>query len=77
MKADTSVKYDVCGWADNYTGTEAINNRLRQNRANNVKNILVKNGVNASQLDVTTNPGDKFSGKENVYLDRCVTIQAK
>lgn len=77
MKADTSVKYDVCGWADNYTGTEAINNRLRQNRANNVKNILVKNGVSASQLDVTTNPGDKFSGKENVYLDRCVTIQAK
>ncbi len=77
MKADTSVKYDVCGWADNYTGTEAINQRLRQNRANNVKNILVKNGVSADQLDVTTNPGDKFSGKENVYLDRCVTIQAK
>ena len=77
MKANTSVKYDVCGWADNYTGTEAINNRLRHNRANNVKNILVKNGVSASQLDVTTNPGDKFSGKENVYLDRCVTIQAK
>ena len=77
MKADTSVKYDVCGWADNYTGTDAINQRLRQNRANNVKNILVRNGVNAGQLDVTTNPGNKYEGKENVYLDRCVTIQAK
>lgn len=77
MKADTSVKYDVCGWADNYTGTDAINARLRTNRANNVKNILVRNGVNASQLDVTTNPGNKYEGKDNVYLDRCVTIQAK
>lgn len=77
MKADTSVKYDVCGWADNYTGTDAINQRLRQNRANNVKNILVRNGVNVGQLDVTTNPGNKYEGKENVYLDRCVTIQAK
>lgn len=77
MKADTNVKYDVCGWADNYTGTDAINARLRQNRANNVKNILVRNGVNAGQLDVTTNPGNKYEGKENVYLDRCVTIQAK
>ena len=77
MKANTNVKYDVCGWADNYTGTDAINQRLRQNRANNVKNILVRNGVNASQLDVTTNPGNKYEGKDNVYLDRCVTIQAK
>lgn len=77
MKANTGVKYDVCGWADNYTGTDAINQRLRQNRANNVKNILVRNGVSAGQLDVTTNPGNKYEGKENVYLDRCVTIQAK
>lgn len=76
MTADTNVKYDVCGWADNYTGTDAINARLRTNRANNVKNILVKNGVNADQLNVTTNPGDRYTGKENVYLDRCVTIQA-
>lgn len=77
MKADTNVKYEVCGWADNYTGSDAVNARLRTNRANAVKNILVRNGVNASQLDVTTNPGDRHSGKDNVYLDRCVTIQAK
>lgn len=77
MKADTSVKYEVCGWADNYTGTEAVNARLRTKRAETVKNILVKNGVDASQLEVTTNPGDRYAGKENVYLDRCVTIQSK
>lgn len=76
MKADTNVKYDVCGWADNYTGSDAVNARIRTNRANNVKNILVANGVNASQLNVTTNPGNRYEGKENIYLDRCVTIQA-
>lgn len=77
MKADTNVKYEVCGWADNYTGTDAVNARIRTNRANAVKKILVKNGVSEDQLDVTTNPGDRYAGKENVYLDRCVTIQAK
>lgn len=77
MKADTNVKYEVCGWADNHTGSDAVNARLRTNRAEAVKKILVKNGVDESQLDVTTNPGDRYEGKENVYLDRCVTIQAK
>ncbi|MBE6305896.1 MAG: OmpA family protein [Bacteroidales bacterium] len=77
MKADTNVKYEVCGWADNYTGTDAVNQRIRTKRAEAVKKILVKNGVDESQLDVTTNPGDRYEGKENVYLDRCVTIQAK
>lgn len=77
MKADTNVKYEVCGWADNYTGTDAVNERIRTKRAEAVKKILVKNGVDEAQLDVTTNPGDRYEGKENVYLDRCVTIQAK
>lgn len=76
MKADTSKKYDICGWADNYTGSEALNARLRTARANAVKAILIRNGVKADQLNVTTNPGDRYTGKENVYLDRCVTIQA-
>ncbi len=75
MKADTSVKYNVCGWADNYTGSEAVNARLRTKRAESVKRILVANGVNADQLNVTTNAGDRFGGKDNVYLDRCVTIE--
>jgi len=75
MKADTSVRYTVCGWADNYTGSDAVNARLRTNRANSVKKILVANGVNPSQIDVTTNAGDRHAGKENVYLDRCVTIE--
>lgn len=75
MKADTSVKYNVCGWADNYTGSEAVNARLRNKRAESVKRILIANGVNADQINVTTNSGDRFGGKDNVYLDRCVTIE--
>lgn len=77
IKADTSVKYDVVGWADTWTGTDAINKRLRTNRANNVKNILVKNGVNADQLEVSEGEGNKYPNRESIYLDRCVTIQAK
>lgn len=76
MKANPSTKYTVCGWADNFTGSDAINTRLRENRANAVKNILIANGVSADQLDVTTNNGDRY-GEQSIYLDRCVTIQAK
>ncbi len=77
MKADTSVKYTICGMADNYTGSDAVNARLRTNRANAVKNILVANGVSANQIEVTTDATNRYAGKESVYLDRCVTIQAK
>lgn len=74
MKSDTDVKYNVCGWADNYTGTDAVNQRLRENRAKSVKNILVNNGVNSRQLNVTTDSRNFIDGRENIYLDRCVTI---
>ncbi len=73
MKNDAK-KYTVCGWADNYTGSDAVNARLRTRRAESVKKILVANGANADQLDVTTNAANRVEGKANVYLDRCVTI---
>ncbi len=72
---ETGKTYVITGWADNYTGTEAINARLRTKRAEGVKKILVANGVDASKLTVTTNAADRFGGKANVYLDRCVTIE--
>jgi len=77
MKSDTSKKYVVCGWADNYTGSDAVNARLRTKRAENVKKILVANGVSADQLDVITDASNRVDGKANVYLDRCVNIIAK
>lgn len=72
---ETGKTYVITGWADNYTGTEAVNARLRTRRAEGVKKILVANGVDASKLTVTTNAADRFGGKANVYLDRCVTIE--
>lgn len=76
MKADTSKKYTLTGWADNYTGTDAINTRLRENRVNTVKNQLVKYGVSADQLNATTNNGNRVDlGDKCLTLDRAVTIE--
>lgn len=78
MKANPNQGYVLTGYADNYTGTDAYNVRLRHNRANSVQKQLVRNGVPASQLEATINNenlnpnGDKF-----VALDRCVTITEK
>lgn len=68
-------KYTLTGWADNYTGTEAINDRLRHARVNGVKRQLVRFGVDESQLDVTVNNGNLTDlGEKAVQLDRAVTI---
>lgn len=76
MKQDTSKKYTLTGWADNYTGTDAYNARLRENRVNTVKNQLVKYGVSESQLNATTNSGNRVDlGDKCLTLDRCVTIE--
>lgn len=76
MKADTSKKYTLTGWADNYTGTDAINVRLRHNRVNTVKDQLVRYGVNADQLNATTNNGNRVDlGDKCLTLDRAVTIE--
>ncbi|MCH5346486.1 MAG: OmpA family protein, partial [Muribaculaceae bacterium] len=76
MKNDPSQNYVLTGWADNYTGTDQINVRLRQARVDGVKNYLVKSGVNAAQLDATINNGNLYGqGIQYVSLDRAVTIE--
>jgi outer membrane protein OmpA-like peptidoglycan-associated protein len=76
MNSNTSKNYVLTGWADNYTGNDQINNRLRENRVNGVKNQLVKFGVNESQLTATTNNGNLCDlGEKYVALDRAVTIE--
>ena len=75
MKADNK-KYTLTGWADNYTGTDAINKRLRENRVNTVKNQLVKYGVNEANLNATINNGNRVDlGDKCLTLDRAVTIE--
>ena len=71
------MRTPVCGYADNYTGSAAVNDRLRKARAAGVERALLRNGVKASQLDVTTNDANLYGeGKEYVSLDRAVTIKA-
>lgn len=78
MKQNPDQKYTVTGWADNYTGTEAVNERLRHARANGVEKVLLRNGVDASQLNVTVNNGNlNDMGEKFVSLDRAVTIEKK
>lgn len=78
MAQNPDKKYVVTGWADNYTGTDNINVRLRKNRAAGVEKLLLKNGVKESQLEVTTNNGNLSDlGEKCVALDRAVTIEEK
>jgi outer membrane protein OmpA-like peptidoglycan-associated protein len=76
MKENPSKNYVLTGWADNYTGTDQINTRLRQNRVDGVQKQLVKFGVNSSQITATTNNGNLCDlGEKYVALDRAVTIE--
>lgn len=68
----------LTGWADNYTGTEAVNTRLRAQRAEGVRNLLVRNGVDASRLSIVENNGNRMGeGDQYVALDRAVTIEVR
>ena len=72
---NTEEKYVLTGWADNYTGTDAINKKLRKNRAANVKKMIVKAGVAEGRLEATTNDNNLTEyGEKSASLDRAVTI---
>lgn len=76
MKETPSQKYILTGWADNYTGTDDYNTRLRQKRVDGVKNYLVKCGVDASQLETTTDQSNLTDfGVKGAPMDRAVTIK--
>lgn len=79
MNQDTNKQYVLTGWADNFTGNDEINTRLREARVNGVKNFLVSCGVAENQLDATINPGnlEDSYGADAAPLDRAVTIQIK
>lgn len=75
MLANPTTKYVVTGWADNYTGNDQINHRLRLNRAASVEKQLIKAGVAHSQFETTINNGNLVDmGEKFVALDRATTI---
>lgn len=78
MTSHPDKTYSVTGWADNYTGNNAINTRLRKARAASVEAQLKKCGVPAKQLEVGINDGNLCDlGEKYVALDRAVTINEK
>ncbi len=67
--------YVLTGWADNYTGNDKINTRLRKARVATVKKALVSKGVESSRLDAQINDGNLTNyGAKCASLDRAVTI---
>lgn len=74
MKNEDS-NYVLTGWADNYTGSSAINTKLRKDRVAGVKKALEANGVASSRLDAQINDGNLTNfGAKCASLDRAVTI---
>ena len=68
--------YILTGWADNYTGNDEINIKLRHDRVNGVKNTLENKGISGSRLSTETNNANHpdVYGAQSAPLGRCVTI---
>lgn len=76
MVDNPNQKYVLTGWADNYTGTDEINTRLRNRRVDGVKAYLVRCGVPESQLDARIDAENLTDlGVKGAPLDRAVTIK--
>ena len=77
MKSENR-NYLLTGWADNYTGNDKINVRLRKGRVATVKQELIKKGVADSRLETEINNGELTDyGPKCASLDRAVTINRK
>lgn len=75
MKANPSKKYVVYGYADSATGSVKYNERLAQNRAEAIVDVLVNDyGVAASQVRA-----QGMGGVDNIFedskLNRCVILK--
>jgi outer membrane protein OmpA-like peptidoglycan-associated protein len=66
----------VTGYADSATGTPAINERLSMERAETVKNELIKMGISESKIRCTHNGGVNILGQKcPKEFDRRATVQ--
>ena len=70
--------YRLCGWADNYTGNDEINIKLRHDRVNGVKKVLVDKGIDGGRLETMTDNNNLVDfGPQSAPLSRAVTIERK
>lgn len=73
---DNNSNILVTGYADNSTGSPAINEKLSINRAETVKGELVKMGVAASKIKTDHKGGVKILGEDlPIDFDRRATVQ--
>lgn len=74
---DENKTYKLTGWADNYTGNDKINTRLRKDRVAGVKKALMSKGVAedrlSTEIDDRNRPEVDF-GPKSAPLSRAVTI---
>ena len=82
VMANESSNYQLTGWADNLTGNDKINTRLRKGRVEGVKKALMAKGIAenrlATQISDLNRPGYVVEGKiATAPLGRCVTIERK
>lgn len=74
IKENPDKKYKVAGYADKYTGSAKLNQKLSQKRAQAVYDALVKEGVNKDQLEMVAEGGtDNMFGK--ALLNRVVILE--
>lgn len=78
MNNNPGTQYTLTGWADNYTGNDEINTRLRRQRVDGVKKYLLGRGVSEGQMDATIDNNNLTDyGIQGAPLDRAVTISEK
>ena len=71
LKNNPSKSVSITGYADEI-GNTSSNDKLASNRAQNVKNILVKAGISESRLDIQSNGEDNSVDKNSQYARRLV-----
>ncbi len=74
IKDNPNRKFNVMGYADAGTGSKELNQKLSEQRAKNVADVLVKNGVNRSQL-VIKGMGGVNTHHGSPFLDRVVVTE--
>jgi OOP family OmpA-OmpF porin len=71
LRNNPTKSVDIIGYADELGNTD-YNNKLSSDRAQNVKDILVKSGIDASRLNIVGNGVDNSVDKNSEYARRLV-----
>ena len=71
LRSNPTKTIDIIGYAD-VIGSTAANNQLSSKRAENVKNILMKSGIDTSRLVIKANGVDDSVDKNSEYARRLV-----